>query len=222
MGSRNSRQEQLADSRPSVGRWLACETSERSRLAARERRIWRGEDEKHSGQEYMAAGVSTFSTLTERDEIRGKDFCYATFTKRAELAYTELHGKRRQLQREGKELRLLCCPMPDGLVGPDELLSRHLEMLLMELAEGRKLYIHCYGGHGRTGIVACSLLCLLYEGVKPDKAVEVFNELHQCRVIQGIGGAGHFPHSGEQLQQVYRVANREGPFARLFDVTGQR
>merc|ERR1712217_991434 len=30
------------------------------------------------------------------------------------------------------------------------------------MGEHRVLYVHCYGGHGRTGVACCSLLCLLY------------------------------------------------------------
>lgn len=50
-----------------------------------------------------------------------------------------------------------------------------------EIFSCKAVYIHCYGGHGRTGIVACALLCLFIE-VAPEEAVSIFNHLHAYRV----------------------------------------
>merc|ERR1712107_64408 len=55
------------------------------------------------------------------------------------------------------------CPMPDEQVTTDEEFAILLDKLLTELQDPQRvLYIHCYGGHGRTGVTCCSLLCLLY------------------------------------------------------------
>ena len=71
--------------------------------------------------------------------------------------------------------------MVDGASCADEKVMQLLEAVLKELEEGRAIYIHCYGGHGRSGIVACALLCLLL-AVPPDEAVGIFNQLHSFRV----------------------------------------
>jgi protein-tyrosine phosphatase len=44
----------------------------------------------------------------------------------------------------------------------------------------KKIYIHCKGGHGRSGIVVASLLCLLY-GMTPHKALIHCTNLHARR-----------------------------------------
>lgn len=162
----------------------------------------------------LAAGVATFVNMTEQGEIRGKLYCYATFKSQAEALHKDLVGPRRRQKQLGRELRFMHCPMPDGAVTSDGHLARFLQQLLEELRGGRVLYIHCYGGHGRTGIVGCALLCLLF-GASSAEAVEVFNALHSERVDCGVGGPGQFPHSDAQQEQVDRVAARSGPFLGL-------
>lgn len=44
----------------------------------------------------------------------------------------------------------------------------------------KKIYIHCKGGHGRSGIVVASLLCLLC-GMTPHKALVHCTNLHSRR-----------------------------------------
>ena len=54
------------------------------------------------------------------------------------------------------------------------------------------VYIHCYGGHGRTGIIACALLCF-FLGMSPDEAVLIFNHLHSYRLESlGLNKRNHF------------------------------
>ena len=57
------------------------------------------------------------------------------------------------------EVRFLFCPIPDFGVIDDQ----HVMVLIDELrrlidVEKATLYLHCYGGHGRTGTVATHLL----------------------------------------------------------------
>ncbi|CAK0896248.1 unnamed protein product [Prorocentrum cordatum] len=112
----------------------------------------------------LTAGTRTFVTLTEPRELRGKPYAWGAFKSEAEAQFAALHGPRRQAMRLGRELRFLQCPMPDGGVTSDEQLARLLAAILQELSQDRALYVHCYGGHGRAGIVseacsACSSAC---------------------------------------------------------------
>ena len=159
----------------------------------------------------LDAGINTFVSLTEEAEIRGKAYCFNSFQKAAEGRYRELHGPQRQARRVGLELRFLSCPMVDGGTCEDEKLLQLLLCILAELRASRAVYIHCYGGHGRTGIVACSMLCLLWQ-FAPTEAVEIFNRLHSHRVECGVGGPGQFPHSDAQLRQVERMSCRRARF----------
>ena len=56
------------------------------------------------------------------------------------------------------ELRFVHCPIPDFGVLEDESLQALVAELQRELADGHTLYIHCMGGHGRTGTVVANLL----------------------------------------------------------------
>lgn len=46
--------------------------------------------------------------------------------------------------------------------------------------KGEKIYIHCKGGHGRSGIVVASLLCYLYK-ITPSEAITKTTEYHNSR-----------------------------------------
>lgn len=36
------------------------------------------------------------------------------------------------------------------------------QKLVKDISEGQIIYLHCWGGHGRTGTVVCIMLYLLY------------------------------------------------------------
>jgi protein tyrosine phosphatase len=55
------------------------------------------------------------------------------------------------------------------------------QKLVRDIAEGQVIYLHCWGGHGRTGTVVCIMLHLLY-GVSICSAVDV-------DVINGVSAA---------------------------------
>ena len=51
---------------------------------------------------------------------------------------------------------------PDGDVFPEAQLLTELESLESKLRGGVRVYVHCRGGHGRTGVVVACLLGMLY------------------------------------------------------------
>lgn len=52
--------------------------------------------------------------------------------------------------------------------------------IIKELKEGEKIYIHCKGGHGRSGTVVACVLCYIFR-LKPENALELTNEYHNER-----------------------------------------
>jgi len=50
------------------------------------------------------------------------------------------------------------------------------------LTENDKLYIHCKGGHGRSGLVAATLLCAM-DKISPKKAIEEITISHNQRYM---------------------------------------
>ena len=59
-----------------------------------------------------------------------------------------------------------------------------LQRILIELnsmREGELMYIHCRGGHGRSGLVVACILTL-YHNISPAEALELTAQFHQNRV----------------------------------------
>lgn len=54
--------------------------------------------------------------------------------------------------------------------------------ILKNLGENEKVYVHCKGGHGRSGVVVACLLCLYYK-ISPEEALEITRECHQQRKV---------------------------------------
>merc|ERR1712078_745836 len=106
----------------------------------------------------LEADVTTFVNLTQEEEMPDIS-SYHTWMPRLQEMEMAMRG-----EHVPSQLRFdILCEMPDGWVTSDIELAQLLERCLNELSDERRImYVHCYGGHGRTGIVACSLLCLLY------------------------------------------------------------
>ena len=57
------------------------------------------------------------------------------------------------------DLECLSLPMPDASAPPAAALEEALELIEMGLRDQTPTYLHCWGGHGRTGtVVACHLI----------------------------------------------------------------
>jgi ribA/ribD-fused uncharacterized protein len=56
--------------------------------------------------------------------------------------------------------------------------SKHI----LTLKKGEKVYVHCKGGHGRSGIVVACLLCYIFK-IKPDDALKKTTRCHSKRSV---------------------------------------
>lgn len=73
--------------------------------------------------------------------------------------------------------------------------------LCERLDKGEKLYIHCWGGHGRAGTVGSIVVGLLYN-LKPSQAMDLIQFTHDMRVCSlGVPS----PQTTEQRLQVARI-----------------
>ena len=84
----------------------------------------------------IAAGVTSFLDLTEEGELNPYD----------ELA-------RAEAARLGRSVKHRRMPIPDVCVTDDNGMTAILDVLDAALASGEVVYVHCYGGIGRTGLV---------------------------------------------------------------------
>lgn len=77
--------------------------------------------------------------------------------------------------------------------------------LLDELGSGEKMYVHCKGGHGRSGVVVAAILGV-YEHLSPYDALEKTYKCHQTRKImrdkwRAIGS----PQTQKQKQFIHQI-----------------
>lgn len=102
----------------------------------------------------------------------------------------------------GREIRHQRFPFPDFDVPSRELMDAALDAIDTGLSEGRKVYLHCVGGIGRTGMtVGCYLV---RHGMKPIEALQHVGELYQNATQSLI-----VPHTPETEEQVNFILNWE-------------
>ena len=140
----------------------------RSRFAARNSPGWK------IGQ-LMDSGIDTFIDLTESGERPPYNM--------------HLHTQRRKRSRRSEYYRF---PIPDKNVTSLEQMKEILDLIDSEVFEGRSVYIHCFRGLGRTGIVVGCLLSR--HGMVGEKALERIPEIRK-------GVAGDFRKSPENEAQ---------------------
>lgn len=184
----------------------------------------------------VGAGVEVFVNLTQDHEhanyARGNECSYGRFQSLARQALADM-GKARSLR--AKDI-FVACPAEDGMAPEDGPLETLLCQLVAFIARRRPLYIHCREGKGRTGLVACSLLCLLLPDLGAERARSAFNTLidrcvsereRRSLCVEGTYDPRHFPHPPElpaeataQMQTLLRIVaaseEEEGPFAALW------
>jgi len=93
-------------------------------------------------------------------------------------------------------------PIVDGCAAEeDDVLEALVCDLLDDIRGGRILYVHCWGGHGRAGIVVTLLLAVLY-GLPVTEAFKRCQGYHDCRIEpQGVKS----PSTVSQRSQVKRL-----------------
>jgi protein-tyrosine phosphatase len=120
-----------------------------------------------------AAGIDTFIDLTEEGE-----YGLAPYTEHLD----GLHYKR--------------LPIADLGVPTDERMTAILDAIDQALSRGRTVYVHCYGGVGRTGtVVACHLI---RRGASAESALAAIAEWRR----ETPDGGRMSPETREQLRFV--------------------
>ena len=107
-------------------------------------------------------------------------------------------------ERLAKELELVHFPIEDCNVGEDGEVLKLCENLAERVRNGECLYVHCWGGHGRTGTVVCIMLFLLY-GLPPAEGMRRCQFVHDLRKIPIDVGS---PQTQTQRNQVVRVIKK--------------
>eukprot|EP00775_Hariotina_reticulata_P001786 gene1786-2120_t len=100
-----------------------------------------------------------------------------------------------------RKLDFLHLPIIDGSITTDIAMSRLADDCCERVLKGEKLYIHCWGGHGRTGTLVATMLGRLY-GLPFSSALKHTQGYHDARLYpQGVRS----PQTAVQRAQVRRL-----------------
>jgi protein-tyrosine phosphatase len=108
----------------------------------------------------------------------------------------EPYVSRLQELADERELVVECLslPIPDACAPPPPALQKILETIEKGLREQTPTYVHCWGGHGRTGtVIACHLI---EKGHTPQQAIKALLRLRADLP------KNHYPFEGDQEQFV--------------------
>ena len=75
-----------------------------------------------------------------------------------------------------------------------------IKYILTELENNKTIYIHCHGGHGRTGMITAIILKYLQPNISGEESLEVISHLHSYRNDKGDDIPS--PETNEQRQYV--------------------
>jgi len=78
-------------------------------------------------------------------------------------------------------------------------LAAFVQHLATRVLDGEVIYLHCWGGKGRSGLVAACLLGVLYKGITAEEALQRIGSYCQLR---SSGYHIHSPETREQHDQV--------------------
>lgn len=80
-----------------------------------------------------------------------------------------------------KTIEIIKFPIPDRSVPQNKYKFTALVLYLKSMIDAsKKIYIHCKAGHGRSGVLAASLLCYHLK-VTPSEAIEITSAQHATR-----------------------------------------
>jgi len=103
-----------------------------------------------------------------------------------EYSYTDYRKILRNMAASDKkfpphQINFLHCPIRDhGYLGDKNMWQFIEELIKILEVDHRNIYIHCYGGHGRTGSVLLHLLQALF-GIDKNSAMKVIKRSHEKR-----------------------------------------
>jgi protein tyrosine/serine phosphatase len=139
----------------------------------------------------LDCGVRRVVSLMEDDETDHSGQRFKPYMPRLQ----ELAGER------GLDVDWLNMPIRDGGVPDSATMTRILKVVEAGLEAGTPTYVHCWGGHGRTGtVVACHLI---ERGHTPQQAIEMLTGFRA-----GLP-KNHYPFEGDQERFVRSWAASE-------------
>ena len=156
----------------------------------------------------LNCGVSTFVSLQKEydnnnpEEKWKNDIGLRPYFKDAEKMIKEkqLYPN---LNTSVEKLTLFHEPIKDCDTIDDTTTVTLAKKLVKAIYDGEVIYLHCWGGHGRTGVIVCIMLHLMY-GLIAEEAMYLCQKLHDFRVETCFVTS---PQTQKQRLQVSRIIN---------------
>jgi predicted NAD-dependent protein-ADP-ribosyltransferase YbiA (DUF1768 family) len=96
-------------------------------------------------------------------------------------------------------------PIIDRKVVTDTQMLEYMKVINAVVGQpGHKTYLHCFGGHGRTGVATALFLGFKYH-LPADQTLQLTQKLHDCRERKYKGIKGKCPQTAVQFDQVNRL-----------------
>lgn len=117
------------------------------------------------------AGMRTFINLQEENE-----------TNNSGKPFVRYDNELRQIVSDrGEQIAHLRFPIPDGGTTSADRMRCILDAIDLSLAADRRVYVHCFGGMGRTGTTVCCWL-LRHGLASTENVLELLTQLRQADV----------------------------------------
>lgn len=156
----------------------------------------------------LNCGVSTFVSLQKEydnnnpEENWKNNIGLRPYFKDAEKMIKEKHLYP-NLNTSVEKLTLFHEPIKDCDTIDDDKTVNLAKKLVKAIYDGEVIYLHCWGGHGRTGVIVCIMFHLMY-GLIADEAIYLCQKLHDFRVETCFVTS---PQTQKQRLQVIRIIN---------------
>lgn len=93
------------------------------------------------------------------------------------------NNEERNIQCYKTNVNVIHFPILDNKIPDNHKVFFNLVVFLAQkIKEKNKIYIHCKGGHGRSGILVSALLCQMY-GLLPGDSFKKTSEYHSKRLV---------------------------------------
>lgn len=135
--------------------------------------------------EILGAGIDTFVCLNDEYGKNPNHYGYAelegTLNEDGDDILYDAIGLPGLSSDFNKDRDFIHMPVKDMNTGDSTKIKELCKQLKQKICEGKHIYIHCTGGHGRTGTIAAILLYLLYPTITAEQALEYVQYAHDQR-----------------------------------------